>query len=73
MDESTIKRVVIAGAALLLLGVFVVTRLIPPSSRPPQVAGSGAKIETISTGDEVDIAAHLRPGTRTVVEFGAVW
>jgi hypothetical protein len=31
------------------------------------------RVETISTGEAVDVRQHLRPNVRTVVEFGAEW
>ena len=36
-------------------------------------SGSNQKIATISTGERVEIASHLRAGTWTVVEFTADW
>jgi hypothetical protein len=39
----------------------------------PSSPGSQGKIVTISTGEAVDLAPHLRDGTWTVVEFTADW
>ena len=36
-------------------------------------SGSQRKIETISTGEAVDLASHLSAGSWTVVEFTADW
>ena len=57
----------IAVTVILGLGGIMVTH---ESGGP---AGSHAKIQTISTGRTVDLAAHLRAGTWTMVEFTAEW
>lgn len=50
-----------------------------PSAEPSASAGAAAdpsalgEVVTISTGEEVDVAAYLDPERRTVVEFGAEW
>ena len=62
----------IAFAAVVVLGLagVVVTHEMRSSS---SASGSNQKIATISTGERVDLAPHLRPGTWTVVEFTAEW
>ncbi len=52
----------IAVAVILGLGGIMVTH-----------ESGDAKIQTISTGGSVDLAAHLRAGTWTMVEFTAEW
>ncbi len=59
----------IAVAVILGLGGIMVTH----DRGGPASSGSHAKIQTISTGGSVDLAAHLRAGTWTMVEFTAEW
>ncbi len=62
----------IAFAAVVVLGLagVVVTHEMRSSS---SASGSNQKIATISTGERVELAPHLRAGTWTVVEFTAEW
>jgi len=66
------KWLIVLGTALVL-GLGGVVVLHESGRSPVQFASSDEKIATISTGDEVDLEAHLRPGTWTVVEFTADW
>jgi hypothetical protein len=71
------KAVMVGGAVVIGLMVAVVgwkQLTAPPrsTSRPVAVL-SMEKIQTISTGDEVDLAAHLPASGRTVIEFTAEW
>lgn len=59
----------IAVAVILGLGGIMFTH----ERGGPASSGSHAKIQTISTGGSVDLAAHLRAGTWTMVEFTAEW
>lgn len=72
------KTVMVGGAVViaLMLGVVGWKQLTaPPRSTPTRSVAvmSLEKIQTISTGDEVDLAAHLPSSGRTVVEFTAEW
>ncbi len=59
----------IVVAVILGLGGIVFTH----ERGGPSASGSHAKIQTISTGQTVDLAPHLRAGTWTMVEFTAEW
>lgn len=75
------KAVMVGGAVVIGLMVAVVgwkQLTAPPRSTPRPVAvlsssGTLEKIQTISTGDEVDLDAHLPASGRTVIEFTAEW
>lgn len=71
------KAVMVGGAVVIGLMVAVVgwKQLTgPPRSTPRSVAViNQEKIQTISTGEEVDLAAHLPASGRTVIEFTAEW
>ena len=63
----------LALGAVLVLGLAGVVVSHERGRSPSTGAGSGNKIVTISSGEEVDLNSHLRPGTWTVVEFTADW
>lgn len=73
------ERTLIAGAAVAvaLMVAVVAWRQVtaPPRRAPaPQVAAfSPDKVQTISTGEEVDLVAHMPDSGRTIVEFTADW
>ena len=56
---------------LIGLGGIIVTHERGGASS--SALGSQQKIATISNGETVDLAPHLRDGTWTVVEFTADW
>jgi len=68
------------GAALLVAGVICGAMLVSVSNDPRRerarsasAADPGPKIQTVSTGQEVQLASYLVEGQRTVVEFTADW
>lgn len=68
------------GAALAVAGMICAAMLVSMSTdrrrghaRPARGAEAGAKIQTLSTGEEIQLARHLVAGQRTVVEFTADW
>lgn len=68
------------GAALLVAGLICGAMLVSMSSdphrehaKPAAAQSAGPKIQTVSTGDEVQLASYLVEGQRTVVEFTADW
>lgn len=75
------ERTLIAGAAALvgLMVVVVAWKQLtapPPRAPAPRVTTgvySPLKVQTISTGEQVDLAAHMPDQGRTVVEFTADW
>ena len=56
---------------MLALGGFMVMH--NSGGGPSSGTGSHQNVATISTGEAVDLAPHLRAGTWTVVEFTADW
>lgn len=75
------ERAVVVGSGVVL-GLVVLTaaviQLRNPSHAPattggPSVALGAERIQTISTGAEVDLVATLPDQGRTVVEFTAEW
>lgn len=75
------ERTLIVGAAgvvAMMVGVAVWKQITAPP-RSTTVASSGStkysaeQIQTISTGEEVDLAAHMPASGRTLVEFTAKW
>lgn len=74
------ERAVVAGSAvaLALMVGFVAWRQVTRPARPPSAAVAKTtlapgSIHTISTGERVDLAAHLPEAGLTVVEFTADW
>lgn len=77
------ERHVIAGAAAVvgLLVAFVawkqVTAPRPHVASAPRSSGvslySPEQVQTISTGEAVDLVAHMPDQGRTIVEFTADW
>ncbi|MCO5171123.1 MAG: hypothetical protein M9894_32775 [Planctomycetes bacterium] len=74
------EKTVLAGSAvaLALMVGFVAWRQVtrphrPPPPPPTASAPAPGSIVTISTGERVDLAAHLPERGRTVVEFTADW
>lgn len=74
------ERTLLAGAAVavgLMVAVVAWKQVsAPPRSAPAPrttAAFSPEKIQTISTGERVDLAAHMPDAGRTVVEFTADW
>ena len=63
----------IAFAAVVVLGLGGVMFTHKRGSSSSSAPGVNQKIATISTGETVDLAPHLRAGTWTVVEFTADW
>ncbi|MCZ6573401.1 MAG: hypothetical protein O7C98_09585 [Planctomycetota bacterium] len=62
---------------LLLLAVagVVVAVALPGGGGSRRVGGGGsaALVDTISTGEEVDVEDYVESGTMTVIEFTADW
>ena len=62
---------------LILLAVtgLVVAIALPGGGGSTHVGGGGsdALVDTISTGEEVDVEDYLASGTMTVIEFTADW
>lgn len=58
---------------LLFLVAFFAYHLDPDDLPGLSSFTGGSRVETISTGEEVDIESHLSPEGRTVVEFTADW
>ena len=52
-----------------ILILLAVTGLVVAVALP----GGGALVDTISTGEEVDVEDYLASGTMTVIEFTADW
>lgn len=73
------ERTVVVGAAVvvgLMVAVAAWKQVSRPRSEPAPratAAFSPEKIQTISTGEEVDLVAHMPASGRTVVEFTADW
>lgn len=66
------KWLLALGAALVLgMGALILTHERGRSAST--AAGSHGEGATISHGEAVDLAPHLREGTWTVVEFTADW
>jgi succinate dehydrogenase hydrophobic anchor subunit len=72
-------RIAIAGAVvavLLVLGMVGFVMHHQSNKQPlgvPAGGAPGAKVETISHGELVDISKHLVEGQWTVVEYYADW
>ena len=65
---------------LVLLGVIAVIGLPGGGEEEPAKSTEAAAtpageldMDVISAGEEVDIEAHLQPGTTTLIEFTAEW
>ncbi len=62
---------------LILLAVagVVVAVALPGGGGSSRVGGGGsaALVDTISTGEEVDVEDYVESGTMTVIEFTADW
>ncbi len=62
---------------LILLAVtgLVVAVALPGGGGSRRVGGGGsaALVDTISTGEEVDVEDYVESGTMTVIEFTADW
>lgn len=74
------ERTLIAGAAVVVGLMVVVTAWKhvsapdrAPAPRTTVAAFSPEKLQTISTGEEVDLAAYMPDSGRTIVEFTADW
>ncbi len=67
----------VAGIAMLvMMGALIGTRPDVPDPAPASQARAASvleKVQTISTGESVDIPPYLQTGVRTVVEFSAEW
>lgn len=68
------------GAALLVAGLICGGMLVSMSSdprrehaRPASAGDPGPKVQTVSTGQEIQLARYLVEGKRTMVEFTADW
>jgi len=57
----------------LLLGACTVEVSREASGSVAADALGDAKVAQISSGEEVALEDYLEEGTRTIVEFGAVW
>ena len=72
-------RIVIAAAVVVVLLVLGMVGLVLRHESGKQAVTAsasgapGAKVETISRGEMVDLKAHLATGQWTVVEFTADW
>ena len=66
-------KVLIALTVAVVLGLAGIIVTHERGGSSASTTGSQAKIATISTGQTVDLAPHLRDGTWTVVEFTAGW
>jgi hypothetical protein len=73
-------RIVIAAAVVVVLLLAGMVGFVLQHQSNKQPAGAlvatgsvGAKVETISHGEAVDIGKHLVEGQWTVVEFGGDW
>ena len=58
---------------LAIVAVLGVAGVVVTHETSNSSSTSGSKIATISTGERVDLASHMRAGTWTVVEFTADW
>ncbi len=74
------ERTLITGAAVLVGLMVMVTAwkhvsapARAPIPRTTVASFSPEKLQTISTGEEVDLAAYMPESGRTIVEFTADW
>ena len=63
----------LALGGILLVGLAGIVVFHERGESPSSESPSSGKIATISSGEEVDLESHLRPGVWTVVEFTADW